>query len=50
VTTFTFGWSLFRSTKTVGVFAGVRYRVGVGPWAACRLAPGSIACTPVATP
>jgi len=48
VTTFSFGWSLFRPTKTVGVFAGVRYQAGKGPWATCRLAPGSIACTPVA--
>ncbi len=47
VTTFTFGWALFRPTTAPGVFTGVRFETGKGPWATCRLAPGSIACTPV---
>ena len=47
VTTFTFGWALFRPAKAVGVFTGVRYRTWSGPWARCTLRPGDIACNVV---
>ena len=50
VTRFDFGWSRFRPTKTVGVFAGAFYQVAKGLSLACRLAPGSISCRPLAHP
>jgi Calcineurin-like phosphoesterase len=46
VTTFTFGWTLLDPTPEPGVFRGVRYEAGEGPWADCRLARHSIDCTP----
>lgn len=46
VTTFTFGWTLLRPTKTLGAFTGTRYEAGRGAWATCRLAPHEIDCAP----
>ena len=47
VTTFTFGWTLLRPTRSLGVFTGTRYEAGKGAWAACRLAQHEIECNQV---
>jgi hypothetical protein len=48
VTTFTFGWALFRPAKALGAFLGTRFEAGKGPWATCAVGPASVDCTPVA--
>jgi len=47
VTTFTFGWTLLRPAAKRGVFTGTRFEAGVGPWAACRVAPHDVSCVPL---